>query len=171
MIIRDRLEYKTKTEPLVFSPDSPVREAIKEMAANNYGAVIIVNDDKTPAGIVSERDIVKRLLVNDMDVNSTTLGEIMTKNIYVAKEDDDLIHWLRVMSNERFRHLPIVDKDNKVLCMMSQGDFVSYTWPELIEQFKETAKASIAPNYQVALIILACLLYFVMVPVLFHLFN
>jgi hypothetical protein len=41
------------------------------------------------------------------------------------------------MSNERFRHLPVVDDDGRMINILSQGDFVSYTWPELLASFRE----------------------------------
>ncbi len=56
----------------------------------------------------------------------------MTTDLKVARADDDLLDWLRLMSNERFRHLPVVDDQGVIIGMMSQGDFVSYTWPELM---------------------------------------
>ena len=48
----------------------------------------------------------------------------MTTQVRAAKEDDNLLDWLRIMSNDRFRHLPVVDEEGKVVSMMSQGDFV-----------------------------------------------
>ena len=171
MQIKDRIEYKNKLPPLTFSEDVYVIEAVKQMAANDYGAVIVVDADNKPTGIVSERDFVKRLLIDDKDPKSTRLSDIMTRDIYVAKEEDDLLQWLRIMSNERFRHLPIVDDSGKILCMMSQGDFVSYTWPELLERVKETAAATLAPNYQIALIVAGLIIYAVIIPVLFHIFS
>ena len=170
-IIKNRLEFKNKGEPLMCKADTKLKDAIKQMSEKNFGSILVVNDDKRPVGIVSERDILNRALAKGIDIENTKVSDIMTDNIYVAKEDDDLIHWLRLMSNERFRHLPVVDENGKVVCMMSQGDFVSYTWPQLMNQLKETARASIAPNYQLALIIAGLILYAVIVPVLFNLFS
>lgn len=171
MLIKDRLEFQKKTEPLTMTPDSSVREAAQKMAAKNYGAVVVINPDGTPAGMVTERDMLNKLLAENLDPEKTKLSEIMTQDLYVASEEDNLIQWLRVMSNERFRHLPVVDKDGKLLCMMSQGDFVSYTWPDLLKQISETTKAAIAPNYQITLIILALVLYAIIIPVLFNVFS
>lgn len=171
MLIKDRLEFQKKTLPLTMSPDSSVYEAAQQMAAKNYGAVVVTNPDGTPAGMVTERDMLNKLLAENKDPSKTKLSEIMTKDLYVANEDDNLIQWLRVMSNERFRHLPVVDKEGKVMCMMSQGDFVSYTWPDLMKQITETTKAAIAPNYQIAFIVAALVVYAIIIPVLFNAFG
>lgn len=159
MRIKDRPEFKSKPKPLTLPPTALVREAITVMSQKNYGSVVVANDDNTIAGIVTERDLMTRLLNQNKDPDKTKLTDIMTADVRVAKEDDNLLEWLRIMSNERFRHLPIVDEDNKVVSMVSQGDFVSYTWPELIERLKENAQATIGQSYQILLIIFALLAY------------
>ena len=64
-------------------------------------------------GIVTERDIVKKLVKNNMSAKTTKLEDIMTPNPRVANENDDVAYWLRIMSNDRFRRLPVVDADGK----------------------------------------------------------
>ena len=66
----------------------------------------------------------------------------MTVDLKMARADDDLLDWLRLMSNERFRHLPVIDDQGVIISMMSQGDFVSYTWPELMGRLREQARAT-----------------------------
>ena len=90
----------------------------------------------------------------------------MTRPVKVASKDDDLIVWLRQMSNERFRHVPVVDKTGKLINVMSQGDFVSYTWPNLLYQVKEIAKENYFKANQVVLIILSLLIYTIVTTVL-----
>ncbi|MGF1606328.1 MAG: CBS domain-containing protein [Rhodothalassiaceae bacterium] len=166
MKIKDRPEFKTKLAPLTYSAQTKVSEAVKEMAERNIGAVIVVNDDFTVAGIVSERDLLRRLLGQKRDPETTTLGDIMTADVRVATAEDNLIDWLRQMSNQRFRHLPIVDDQGKVVAMMSQGDFVSYTWPELLYRLRENAQATLGPQYPIWLIVAAIILYLFLVLLL-----
>ena len=90
----------------------------------------------------------------------------MTTPVKVADKDDNLLVWLRQMSNERFRHVPVVDKSGKIINVMSQGDFVSYTWPNLLYQVKEVAKESYFRGSQVILIIFAILIYTIITTVL-----
>ncbi len=142
MQIKDRPEFKRKGAVLSFGPDELVATAVKVMSEKNYGATMIVSPDGKPVGIVTERDLMRRLLNERRDPTQTRLGEIMTSDLKVAKADDDLLDWLRQMSNDRFRHLPIVDDDGKLISMMSQGDFVSFTWPQLMSRVREQARAT-----------------------------
>ncbi len=112
------------------------------MSEKNYGAVVIVSTDQKPIGIVTERDFMRRLLAKGLDPTKTALRDIMTSDLKVAKPEDELLDWLRQMSNDRFRHVPVVDDDGRVITIMSQGDFVSYTWPELLSRLTEQAKAT-----------------------------
>jgi CBS domain-containing protein len=146
MKIEDRLEFKNKAPVYTLAPDAMVATAIKAMSEKNYGAVVVVDKESKPVGIVTERDFMRRLLNEGRDPAKTKLSEIMTTNLKLAKGDDNLIEWLQQMSNERFRHLPVVDDHGVLINMMSQGDFVSYTWPQLINRVVEQARASFEVN-------------------------
>jgi signal-transduction protein with cAMP-binding, CBS, and nucleotidyltransferase domain len=127
--------------------------AIQTMSEKNYGAVVIVDSADKPIGIVTERDFMRRLLAKGLNPELTQLSEIMTKDLKLARETDEVMVWVRQMSNERFRHVPVVDNDGRLLNIMSQGDFVSYTWPDLINIVKD--RTGFALNYRFQLPILA----------------
>jgi signal-transduction protein with cAMP-binding, CBS, and nucleotidyltransferase domain len=135
------------------------------MANKNYGSIVIVNDKYEVLGLMTERDIFRRVVAEELDPSITVVSEIMTSEIRTAKETDKLSDWLRIMSNERFRRLPVVDSDNRLVSVMSQGDFVSYTWPQLVAETKE----KIGRNFQTFLIVSSILVYtlilLVIVPV------
>ncbi len=153
MRIQDRPEFKSKSAVYTLSPDDLVITAVKAMSEKNYGAVVVVDAARKPVGIVTERDFMRRLLNNSLDPQTTKLSDIMTTDVKVARSDDNLLDWLRQMSNDRFRHLPIVDDSGTVISMMSQGDFVSYTWPQLLSRLGEQARATfeLSPSLFVAL--------------------
>ena len=131
MTIAERTEYAQKPEPLTMRPGNTVREAVAAMSAHNYGCVVVTEEGGQIVGILTERDILKRLVDRDLDPATTRVGEIMTSNPRVARRDDPVVDWLRIMSNERFRRLPVVDEHGMLEAIFTQGDFVSYTWPEL----------------------------------------
>ncbi|MEO1610376.1 MAG: CBS domain-containing protein [Pseudomonadota bacterium] len=162
MKIKDRAEFRTKPAPLTARRGETVLEAAQRMAERNFGSIIVVNDDGTIAGMVTERDMFKRVIADRRDPEKTTVEDVMTKNVRTASEEDDLLDWLRIMSNERFRRLPIVDSEGKLSSVMSQGDFVSYTWPQLFEQAKTLAKSTVGSNYQIFFILGGILLYTVL---------
>jgi CBS domain-containing protein len=150
--LMDRPEYKMKQQPLTCAPDSSVFDAVTKMAEKNYGSVIVIDGDKKVIGIVTERDVMNKLVAKERDARCTTLADIMTPHPRVARETDDMIDWLRIMSNERFRRLPVVDENGHIKAVFTQGDFVSYTWPDLINQMKSIATATVTKNWPLFLI-------------------
>ena len=159
MKISDRPEFASKPKPLTFTADRSVAEAVAQMSARGFGSVMVVDADGRLEGVVTERDVLTRLVNDGRDAKTTTLSEIMTANPRSARQDEDYRDWLRIMSNERFRRLPVVDDDNRVLAVMTQGDFVSYSWPDLLYQTGEAAKATLSRNSQIAIVVAGVMVY------------
>jgi CBS domain-containing protein len=155
----DRPEFKTKPKPVTFLGKDKVSQAIAVMADKNYGSVVIIDSKDKVVGIVTERDIVKKLVNNNMSPKTTKLEDIMTLNPRVANENDDVVDWLRIMSNDRFRRLPVVDADGKIKVIFTQGDFVSYTWPDLIFQASQLAKASFMKGFSINTLLIFMVIY------------
>ena len=166
MKIAERPEFKSKKPPVTFQENDKVIAAVKAMTKENFGSVVIVDKQKKVKGIVTERDLMKKLLFNSMSPKTTKLKDIMTSPVKVADKNDEMVVWLRQMSNERFRHVPVVDESGKLINIMSQGDFVSYTWPNLFYQVKEIAKENYFKANQVVLIIISLLVYTLITTVL-----
>lgn len=151
MRIRDRPEFATKPKPLTLPKEASVAEAVARMAEHDYGCVIIVEPDGRIVGILTERDIVKRLVNQRRDAAATAIAEIMTSNPRIGRDTDRIVDWLRIMSNERFRRLPVVDAEGRLVSIMTQGDFVSYTWPDLIYRLRDEGGER-PDGWQIALI-------------------
>jgi len=166
MKISERPEFKSKKPPITFSENDRVIDAVKAMTKDNFGSVVITDKQNKVRGIVTERDLMKKLLYKSMNPKTTKLKDIMTSPVKVADKDDEMVIWLRQMSNERFRHVPVVDKSGKLINIMSQGDFVSYSWPNLMYQVKEMTKENYFKANQVVLIILSLLVYTLVTTVL-----
>ncbi len=167
MKIKDRAEFAQKPKPLTMGPDTPVRAAAEAMSERNFGSVVVTDENDTLVGIVTERDLMKKIVAARRDPEATQLRDIMSTEVKVANADDNLIDWLRIMSNERFRRLPVVDENGKVIMMMTQGDFVSYTWPDLIGQATVAAQAAVGKNYPLGLVVGSVMVYsVVMVAIL-----
>ena len=155
----DRPEFKTKPQPITFLAQDKVTQAIDIMSEKNYGSVVIVDSKDKVIGIVTERDIVKKLVKNNMSPKTTKLEEIMTSNPRVANENDNVVDWLRIMSNDRFRRLPVVDENGKIKVIFTQGDFVSYTWPDLIFHASQLAKASFMKGFSINTMLIMMFIY------------
>ncbi|MEH6648000.1 CBS domain-containing protein [Sulfitobacter sp.] len=167
----DRPEYKLKQRPLTCLPNTSVFEAVSKMAEKNFGAVIVINADNKVIGVATERDVMNKLVAKNLDAHQTLVSDIMTENPRVARETDDLIDWLRIMSNERFRRLPVVDDNDQIKAVFTQGDFVSYTWPDLIYQMKSIASATVSKNWAVLLIGGGIALYTVIMVIVLNMMN
>lgn len=105
MKIKDRPEFRNKPKPVIFQAGQSVAEAVAVMAERNIGSVVITGDGGNLDGIMTERDLLRRLLALGRDPATTAIGEIMTRELRVAQADDEVIDWIRQMSNDRFRHL------------------------------------------------------------------
>ena len=157
--LKDRPEYKDKQRPLTRPPEAMVSEAVAAMTDKNYGCVIVTDEADKVIGVVTERDIMNKIVGRGLDAKTTRLSEIMTDHPRVAREDDDMLDWLRVMSNERFRRLPVVDSEGRIKAVFTQGDFVSYTWPDLIGQMRSIVRAQVGNNFHYVLIGGAIIVY------------
>ena len=157
--LKDRPEYSTKPKPLTFERHQMVSEAVTEMAVKNYGSVVIVDKKNKVIGICTERDILKKLVNENLDATKTKIEDIMTSNPRVGHEDDDVLDWLRTMSNDRFRRLPVVDEKGSIKAIFTQGDFVSYTWPDLIYQMSQMTKASLTKHFNLTSILVMIMIY------------
>lgn len=145
--LMDRHEYRNKPRPLTRGPEVMVADAVAAMSDLNYGCVIVTDPDDKVIGVVTERDIMNKVVGRGLDAKTTPLSAIMTENPRLARETDDMFEWLRLMSNERFRRLPVVDDQGRIKAVFTQGDFVSYTWPDLMGQMGTMLRAQAAGNF------------------------
>ena len=157
--LKDRPEYYTKPKPITFEKTQKVSEAVSVMTEKNYGSVVIVDNKKKVIGICTERDVLKKIVDKNIDATKTNLEEIMTSNPRVGNENDDVLDWLRTMSNDRFRRLPVVDENGVIKVIFTQGDFVSYTWPDLLYQASQMTKATLTKHFNLTSILVMIMIY------------
>ncbi|TDL79571.1 CBS domain-containing protein [Palleronia sediminis] len=169
MRIKDRAEFKSKPRPLTFTAEKTVAEAVEAMCDKNYGSVIVVDADDKVVGVVTERDVMRKIVNTDRSARETRLEEIMTRDPRLAREDDDVVDWLRIMSNERFRRLPVVDAEGRIKAVFTQGDFVSFTWPDLMYQAGQMGKAMVTRNFPTLLIGGGVMIYTLLMILVFSL--
>ncbi|MEL7229542.1 MAG: CBS domain-containing protein, partial [Pseudomonadota bacterium] len=114
MNIQDRIEFRSKPKPLKTVDSTTVADAVAMMTERNFGSIIATGADGRMTGLFTERDVMRRVVNEGRDPKTTPLADVMTKEVRVAKADDDVVDWLRTMSNERFRRLPVVDETGDV---------------------------------------------------------
>lgn len=130
MRINDVLRDKATREVVTIQPDAGVRELLALLADNNIGAVVVSVDGQTLDGIVSERDVVRRLHQEGTVINNT-VDAIMTPQVMTCAPDDELDAVMQTMTTGRFRHIPVCDKDGALVGIVSIGDIVKHKIDEL----------------------------------------
>lgn len=137
MKINDILRGKG-TQVVTISPDSTVRELLSLLAEHNVGALVVSGDGASVAGIVSERDVV-RLLHEDPEALSTPVRSIMTVEVHTADLDAHIDDLMRLMTEERIRHVPVV-VDDQLAGIVSIGDVVKSRIGELEFEREQLSK-------------------------------
>tara|TARA_B110000027_G_scaffold121930_1_gene136506 strand:- start:179 stop:598 length:420 start_codon:yes stop_codon:yes gene_type:complete len=122
--LMDRPEYASKQKPLTATAETTVFDAVLDMSKKNFGSVVVIDGERKILGVVTERDVMNKLVAKGLDSKTTLLSDIMTPDSRIAHETDDMVDWLRIMSNERFRRLPVVDDEGRIKAVFTQGDFV-----------------------------------------------
>jgi CBS domain-containing protein len=129
MRIRQVLQVKGDGVATV-RPDASVHTLLAVLAEHNIGAVVVSADGATIAGIVSERDVVRRLNERGPAVLDGPVSDIMTTEVHTCGPEDSVEGLRRVMTEHRFRHLPVV-VDGRLAGIVSIGDVVKSAIDEL----------------------------------------
>lgn len=129
MRINQVLAAKASQEVVTISPDASVRQLLASLAEHNVGALVVSSDGKHLEGIVSERDVVRRL--NDSEgLLEATVSSIMTRDVHTCDGDHPVNDLMQVMTDRRIRHVPVM-KDDELVGIISIGDVVKNRMSEL----------------------------------------
>jgi len=111
-----------------------VRDVARYMTERHVGAVAVLDGDRL-AGVLSERDIIGRVVVHRLDLDQTRTGEVMTRELVVAQVGDSLEDALRKMKQASCRHLPVVEGD-RLVGMVSLRDLLQIDLTQKDEEIR-----------------------------------
>ena len=110
---------------ITISPSATVYAAAVVMNENKTGSVLVMEDHRL-VGILTERDILRRVVADQRDANVTPVNEVMTSDVICCRPHTELEEAKSVMKHRRIRHLPVLTDDDTVLAMISIGDLNAY---------------------------------------------
>ncbi len=109
------------TNPRGVESSTQVAEAAKLMKSENVGSLPVTEGDRL-VGMVTDRDIVVRVVAEGKDVQSATVGEIASKDLVTVDPQQDLDEALRLMAQHQVRRLPVVEEDGRLVGILAQAD-------------------------------------------------
>ena len=124
MRIRDVVAAKNEQNVITVTPSATVRELLGLLAEHNVGALVVSGDGTAVDGIVSERDVVRRLH-GDTELLAATVESIMTTEVRTCTPEDRLDDLMALMTERRIRHVPVCEGE-RLVGIVSIGDVVKH---------------------------------------------
>lgn len=104
-------------------PDQTLQDVVKKLAARKIGAVVVVGDNGTVEGIISERDMIRAIAEGGILALESPVSNFMTRDVVTCQETSHVDEMMEMMTAGRFRHLPVVE-DGALVGIVSIGDVV-----------------------------------------------
>jgi len=115
---------------LVTNPNATVRDAAKVMSQHRVGCLVVMEDKKL-VGIITELDIVSKVVAGDLDPKITTVQDVMTKQVHTIRSDQTLEEASHIMIEHKIKKLPVLEKD-KLVGIITATDLISVQ-PKMIQ--------------------------------------
>ena len=128
-IVADILKSKSNSAVVSVRPEHSVFEALRLMAEKGIGAVLVMAG-KDVQGIFTERDYARKLVLQGRASNQTLVRDVMTCNVLCVRPTQTTEECMAIMTENRLRHLPVVDEAGQLFGLVSIGDLVK----EIISQ-------------------------------------
>jgi CBS domain-containing protein len=124
------------SNPTCAVPTDSVERVAQMMKSENVGPIPVVEskDSKKLVGIVTDRDLVLKVLAEGRSGQNTNVDAVMTRNVTACREDDNLDRALQAMADQQIRRIPIVNGNNEIVGIIAQADVATRT-----EQPRKTA--------------------------------
>jgi len=125
------LERYALRNPIVCSPDLPIRKAVARMHENNVGSIVVTDDSRHPTGIFTLRDL-RTMIAEETCTLDAPVRQIMTKTPCCLPAHADAFDAAMLMAEHHFAHLCVIDEDNQLIGMVSERDLFSLQRVDLV---------------------------------------
>jgi len=122
MTVGDILTSKSHNV-ITITEHKTLHDAIKVLVKHNIGALLVLDEKGELVGIISERDILRESAERDRELRKTKVRDVMSTDLIIGVQDDDISYTMGIMTKNRIRHLPVMDNE-KIVGIVSLGDVV-----------------------------------------------
>lgn len=144
MLVSQIVRNKAESGVVTLPPGTTLGNAASLLAEHRIGAVVISDDGGAVLGILSERDIVREIARSGAESFARPVEDVMTRNVYGCKPEDNADVVLQTMTTKRFRHLPVME-GGRMIALISIGDVVAARLSEL--QLEKDALTGMIAGY------------------------
>ncbi len=130
-------------KPILVKQNQLVKEVVDKLVNNNIGSVVVVDDNEEVVGIVTERDVMLKLALSDK-LADKPISEIMTEDPLCLHKEDEIAYVLNNMHVGGYRHIPIVDDNNKPISVVSIRCVMDY----IIDHFPQNVLNMVGEPYR-----------------------
>jgi CBS domain-containing protein len=142
---RENLRSIMDPDVYTCTPMCTLREVISDMAGRNISSVVVIDHVKQPVGILTERDIMKRVIADEgVDLDSTPISKVMTSDPVTLHPENTIYRALSVLSDSHIKHLPLIE-EGEIVGIVSMRQLLKLRYPEpltLIEGIREATEVS-----------------------------
>src|SRR4051794_16647932 len=118
------------TNPICCLPEETVGAAARVMRREHVASLPVISDERSRmlVGIVTNRDLVTKVVAESRGPNQTGIADVMTRTIVACRSDDDVESAIAAMDDHGVRHLPIIDRDGSIVGIISYSDLRTLPW-------------------------------------------
>ncbi len=119
------------TEVVTAEPDTPISKIVRLMLENNIGSIVIVGPKKEVLGIITERDLISKVLAKELNPRTTRAEDIMTRPVITVDPEASIGEVVNLLKEKNIGHLPVVE-NGRVIGIIAEGDVIQLA-PEFLE--------------------------------------